>query len=512
MRIQMEKSFKQYYTRRDFLRTMVGTAAAASNPWILKAMGNLDNPEKPNVIYIFSDEHRWHSMSFTQMPSVHAPNISALAQQGISFNHCVSNYPVCSPHRAILMTGRWPYQQKMTDCGPGMIDNGLPLSSDQNTIGKVFKAAGYSTGYIGKWHLGGTRAEPFGFDMSLIWTETDTHWNSKYWPAGGSSVTCTQYNATAMTDQALQFIEDNKNNPFFLMLSPNPPHAVFTDAPEEKKNLYPSESYLPRRPNCLSSFPTKWWTDYQGYHAHITAIDEEIGRVMNKLDSAGLADNTILIYSSDHGSMMGSQGLGNKRLPYEESIKTPFIARWPNKIPAAATTNVLFGTIDIMPSVCALAGLDVPDTCSGLDFSKIMLGQPGGLEPESQFIMHIYNANGDRWAPFFRGVRTNRYTYAFRVKGEYQEEGPWLLFDNQNDPYQMNNLIDDPSMAAVRKELEGMLSDWLKKANDPFHSDLNGDGKVDFKDFCTLADHWVSDTADLKTVTQRWLRTTGGCL
>ncbi len=422
---------------------------------------------RPNVIYAFSDEHRWQSMSFTEMPGVKTPNMDRLARQGCSFTHCISNYPVCTPHRAILLTGRWPYQQ-------GLIDNDIALNSGEMTIGKAFKAAGYATGYIGKWHLGGRRAEPFGFDLSLIWEGTNQHWKSTWFPASGPAVQEKAYNASVMTRQAIQFIEAHRGEPFFLMLSWNPPHTSFTDPPPEFQALYPDQGLLPFRPNVpavadrrrgggVSEVPT--WEVYRGYHAHISAIDAELGRLMQKLDELGLADNTVLVYSSDHGSMQGSHGVGGKRQPYEESIRVPFIVRWPGVIPEGIHPDELFGTIDVMPSLCSLAGIPVPPTCEGINLSPIMRGQPGPT-PASQFMMHVSKGNasgGDGHpAPLFRGVTTGRYTYAV------QPDGPWCLFDNAQDPYQAHNLIDDPGLAGVRGELRGMLAEWLKKAKDPF--------------------------------------------
>src|SRR5690606_7560276 len=162
---------------------------------------------------------------------------------GAHFKYCVSNYPVCSPYRAMLMTGAWPYQT-------GMIDNNLELSPHRITVGKIFQHAGYRTGYIGKWHLGATTdARPFGFDTSLIWTNLGNHQEgSTYHPPGGEPQRTTGYSATLMTNQALDFMKEHAGEPFFLMLSLHPPHATFTDAPDAMKALYP-EGSLPYRPN-----------------------------------------------------------------------------------------------------------------------------------------------------------------------------------------------------------------------------------------------------------------------
>jgi arylsulfatase A-like enzyme len=419
------------------------------------------------VLFVFSDEHRWQSMSMTEMPGMHTPNMARLAREGLSCSNAISNYPVCSPHRAMLITGRWPYRQRMRDDSPGMIDNGYRLSPDQQSLGRAFRDAGYSTGYIGKWHLGDDdpRAEPFGFDHSIIWTHTNDHWNSVCHPKDGRQEVRGVYNATGMTDQALEFLSGQDDDPFMLALSINPPHSRFTDAPEDMIELYPNPSDLPRRRNVEIDDRKAFWRQYQGYHAHISAVDRELGRLLDLLDRRGLAEDTIVIYTSDHGSMFQSHGVGSKRQPHEESIKVPFIIRWPGRVPAGAGTSRLFGTIDIMPTLCALAGVEIPGGCDGQDFSGVLMGGTGP-DPASQFIMHISKLNSswgnDHPAPRFRGVTTGAHTYA------HSREVPSMLFDNQADPYQMVNRYGDASLAATQDELAEMTEAWLSRAEDPY--------------------------------------------
>lgn len=422
-------------------------------------------PEHPNIIFVFADEHRYQSMGHTEMPQMETPTMDRMAAGGFSFSQCVSNYPVCSPYRAIVMTGKWPYQT-------GVTDNSIPLSDKEGTVGKAFQAAGYRTGYIGKWHLGGHRAEAFGFDLSLIWEGTNTHYDkSEYYPAEGPPVRPKGYNATRMADQALDFIQADKEHPFFLMLSLNPPHSNFTDAPPEKLALYPKDS-LPYRPNYQvgdaeagTIFAKNGWPHYEGYHAHISAVDDELNRILTALEAGGLANETVVVYSSDHGSMQGSHGLGSKRQPYEESVRVPLIIYGPDRVPAGVTNTALIGAIDMVPTLCGLAGIAPPAGCAGADFSGVLRGEEAP-ERDAQFIMHIAKDNasgGDSHpAPIFRGVRTGRYTYAVGP------EAPLYLFDNQNDPYQMRNLVDDPAYAALREDLRAKLQVWLEKADDPF--------------------------------------------
>lgn len=448
--------------RREFLGT-AGLAAAAIHA---RANAPQGGRRRPNVIYAFSDEHRWQSIEGTEQPGLHTPNMVRLAAQSTSFQNCISNYPVCSPYRAMLLTGRWPWQT-------GVDDNGLTLSPSEITLGKVFKEAGYATGYIGKWHLSdGFRAEPYGYDHSLLWGSLGKHWDeSRYFPKDADPVRPKGYNATLMTDQALEFIEQKKDVPFFLTLSWHPPHAVFTDPPEAKKALYP-EGSLPRRANTPTdtikdgnSVFDYGWPIYQGYHGHISAIDDELGRLMAKLDELGIAEDTILIYTSDHGSMMGSQGLGGKRQPYEESIRVPLMVRWPGVVPAGRQVDALIGTIDLFPTLCGIAGVEIPDGRMGMDCSAWLQGKEGPRQ-KAQLIMHLNKDNASKGkghpAPLFHGLRTTTHTYAER------DGQPWILYDLATDPLQKNNLVNTETVADLQKIIKTDMSALVQKHKAPW--------------------------------------------
>ena len=454
--------------RRSFLIGTGGIAAAAAfgatalNNRVFAAAPNTGR--RPNIVFMFSDEHRYQSMSFTEMPEVITPNMKRIADEGASFRHCISNNPLCTPYRTMLMTGMWSYATL------GLENNGrVPPDVNPPTLGKVFSAAGYATCYTGKWHIGLEQADT-GFAWNYGWNNTDEHWKSEtaalhkkkgMKPYKG-------YNARGMTDQAFEFLDANAKNdkPFFLMLAWNPPHAVFTDPPKEKRALY-GENALPWRKNANEASKSRWTDNYYGYHSHISAIDDEVGRVLKKLDDLGIADNTIVIYTSDHGSMMNSHGKGNKRHAYEKSIRVPFLVNWPGKVKAGTTRNRLIGTIDMFPTLCGLAGIPVPKKCPGDDHTPNILGK-NGPDRESQFIMHISNKkefakkkkdpNHKEHAPYFRGVRTKTHTYTVGVDGE------WQLFDNVKDPFQQQNQIDNPAFKQVKETCRAQLDRWLNEA------------------------------------------------
>lgn len=452
---------RRFLSRRSFL---AGAGAGLVAP-LLSRPGSATPEDRPNIVFVFADEHRYQAMSFTETPEVHTPSMARMAREGFCFHQCVSNYPVCSPYRGMLMTGRWPFQT-------GMTDNELALRDTEYTVADAFKAAGYNTAYIGKWHLGGLRAEPFGFDTSLIWTGTNDHYDqSQYHPEDGSPVQAKGYNATLMTDQAIDYISKAGTAPYFLMVSLNPPHARFTDAPPAKRALYPDGS-LPFRPNygqaddgMVHIARQNGTPHYEGYHAHVSAVDEELGRILKAVATHERGKDTIVIYTSDHGSQLGSHGVGSKRQPFEESVRIPFLVLAPGRVPAGSSSQALMGVPDMMPTLCGLAGLPVPETCSGQDFSGHIL-RGNGPEPDAQLIMHISKKNasgGDAHpAPLFRGLRTSRYTYTIN------ENGPLHLFDNQEDPYQMKNLATRPGYEEIRGELHRRLVTLLDEAKDPF--------------------------------------------
>ena len=414
---------------------------------------------RPNVIVLFSDQHRWHSMGHTELPELETPQMDRIAANGVSFNQTISNYPLCSPFRSMLIAGRWPYET-------GVIGNGYPLQESEPTIAKAFKATGYETGYVGKWHLQGNTAEPFGFDYSVIWKNSNNHFGGS-WKLGGGieqGTNAGHYNATVMTDQALAFIEQNKARPFFLMVSWNPPHWKFNDAPGKKQALYP-EGTLPYRDNHEKD-GRNLYSRYRGYHAHISAIDDELGRVFAKLAESDLLKRTIVIYTSDHGATGGPTSIGRKRFPQEESIRVPFLVSGPGVRKRKGAIEPLFGAIDMVPTIAGLAGVEPLPGWSGRDFSPWLRGKRGA-DPAYQPIMHLVGKDDEplqpdeQTAPIYRGVRTRRWTYAV------SPSEPWLLFDNESDPFQRNNLADDPSHADTRNRLADYIEAWMKEAGDP---------------------------------------------
>ena len=430
----------------------------------------------PNVIVFVSDTHRWGAMSFTQTPEVQTPNLDALRRQSVSLDRHYVNLPICTPFRAILMTGRWPYQQ-------GLMANHMSLAervdmpdgqSTKGTLAWAFRDAGYATGHFGKWHLGGRDARPFGFDKSIVWWGTNNHRKCSYAIDGGEAVQWEGLsNSTGTSAQALEWIEQvsDEGRPFFVIVSVNPPHGPFHDAPDDMKALYPDEQALPFHPLDI----TQDFEQHRDYHALISGMDRDVGTVMERLDELGLTDSTVLVYTSDHGAMTGIDGVayGQKRHPNDESARIPFVARWPGRIPADATLGTPTSTIDVFPTLVSLAGLSNEDlgasaeyvnSLPGTDLSGLLRNDPSAPRPDSVFLAHPSNMNngGSRHEIIWRAVVTDEFTYAVTTEGEHR------LWAN-TDGYQEKNLLGDPAHSETRKRLWSRLDRWMDEAERPFY-------------------------------------------
>jgi len=466
--------------RRKFCQQTVAASVAAGLNLFAGEPAH-DAKKRPNVLYVFSDEHRACSLPGEPFNGAFAPNLAQFARDNLSFTSCISNYPVCSPYRGIFLTGSWPYKT-------GIIDNAIQLRDDAGSIGKTFRDHGYYTGYIGKWHLSSNDRIFIppgpgrqGFEDWHLWANTNPHFDKSFTfdPNTGQKIQPHGYNCTLMTDMALRFLKEHKEEqgkkkeqPWLLILSWNPPHPPYDDAPPDEMKRYDPEK-LAQRPNVelapgrfreLQSEGSLRYAQ-QGYYAHISAVDREFSRILRALEENGQADNTIVVYTSDHGDMMGSHGYMQKRLPWEESCRVPFFVRYPGVTPRGRETDILFSAIDIYPSLCGLAGIPVPAHCVGRDLSAAMRGDAVS-GPETSFLMHIQKLRASpavaAVTPLFRGVRTSQYTYAVA------DDGRWLLYDNREDPYQQHNLIGDASRRALMNDLDGVVLEWLKRASDPF--------------------------------------------
>lgn len=465
--------------------------------------------ERPNLIYIFADQWRRQAVGFEKEDPVLTPNMDKFAEESLVFDNAISCFPLCSPHRASLLTGKYPLSTGFfTNCKIGC---DVALREEEKCIGDVVKAAGYDTAYIGKWHLdlpevnlcdnpvSGARnwdaytepgAKRHGFDYWYSYGTFDEHLTPHYWMDSPEMIKINQWSVEHETDMALDYLRNHeKDKPFTLLLSWNPPHSPYDQVPEKYRKLYEGRD-IPLRENFSLERSVLGVGDvYDGdleklkentlnYYAAVSGLDDNFGRILEELKKLKLEDNTIVVLSSDHGDMLGSHGLISKNIWYEESIGVPFIIRWPNKV-KEGKTDLLFASPDIMPTLLSAMELEIPETVEGRDFSDAL----SGMECEEQTSVYICSCPGSEglikkfkkegyemeeygW----RGVRTKRYTYVVN-KGYAPSEGKLerYLYDNEKDPYQknplkLNSVLENP----IALELEGELKKWLVKLKDPF--------------------------------------------
>lgn len=430
----------------------------------------------PNILLIFADQMRGMDMGCAGNSDVITPNMDRLAEEGMYFSRAYANTPVCTPSRGSLLTGLYPLSHLA-------ITNDLPITTNTTSIGKILKSTGYYTGYIGKWHLDGVPRDKFtppgprrlGFDdFWAVWNCSHDYFNAYYYKDTPEAIPIRGYEPIGQTDLAIEFMERalrEKRLPFSLVISWGPPHDPYWMVPDEYKSKY-SPDKITLRPNVklntrkfLSSedsilSPQETITNY---YAAITALDEQLGRIIDFIKDSDLINDTIIMFTSDHGDMLWSQGMMKKQLPFEESIKIPFIISWPRHIPAGKKSDVLISIVDIVPSILGLLGIKMCEKIDGTDLSRVFLGLENN-GPDSVFLQEIVVVDEkyeqiEEW----RGIRTTKYTYARWQSGE-----GWVLYDNESDPYQIVNLIDNPKYKSVREELERILQYWLKSTNDHF--------------------------------------------
>lgn len=479
-----------YFSRRNFIRTASVAGAGLFLTGRAPGLIGKATKRKPNIVYVFADQLRADVVSCYGGDQIKTTHMDGLANQGCRMNNCISTWPLCTPYRGMMLTGRHPMHN-------GCVSNTTPLLGGLPTIGTVCKANGYATGYIGKWHLESDRL-PFvpperrqGFDYWAVRNCDHIYFNSFYCGNTPEHIPLPGWEPEAQTRLAVDFMRNHKDEPFCLMLSWGPPHDPYV-APDSYKAMLPKESLRFRGnvnerrmvDDLLKSSPSTdpkvlsmrkrertiidsdpdllgWW---QAYLAMTKSLDDCLGTIMVELEQLGLTEDTIVVFTSDHGDMMGSHRMGSKQMPFEESIRVPFLLRYPRAVEEGRVSDALFSPIDIMPTLLSLAGIAIPQGLDGLDFKQAILGirhdqrealllmkmLPGGTP--------LFANNVREW----RGVRTKQHTYARLL-----DTGPWLLFDNQADPLQLNNRVHDESMRGLCASMEQQMALLLKDAGDP---------------------------------------------
>jgi arylsulfatase A-like enzyme len=493
-------------SRRQFLRQAAGAAAALAAG---AASGqSAQPPRRPNLVYVLADQLRYQSCGYAGDEYSRTPNIDALARQAISFNNAISSTPLCSPYRAALMTGKF---QSST----GMVINELRLSPEHECFGHVLTRGGYHTAYIGKWHMwanssahqetrsGFVPPGPYrlGFDGEWVaYNFNHQYVRAPYFRDRPEREFFRQFEPDAQTGLAIDFIRSaaRKSEPFAMFLAWGPPHDPWSwdnVSPEYAEMFRNVEIPLRRNFSDQNDPYGDAWArlprDYrrqvvqfqQAYYALTANIDWNLGRLMQALEQAGVAGNTVLVFTSDHGEMFGAHGRQKKLIFYEEAVRVPFLIRWPGRIKAGSVSDACLGSPDIMPTLLSLMGLRSPRTVEGTDLSGLALGR-GRSEPDAAYLQGMGTTAAWQDGTEWRAMRDKQYTY-----GIYRRDGRELLFDNIADPCQMKDLAGEGAHASRLAHYRQQLAAWRKRHNDTFES-------------CTwYRDHWTSDRNIILTAT-----------
>ena len=406
------------------LRTTNGLCFVVIMLLVFSACQEAKQKPKPNIVYILTDQWRATALGYSGDHNVKTPNLDKFSQEAVNFANAVSVTPVCTPHRAALMTGRYPTTT-------GMFLNDIYLPSEELCMAEIFKAEGYNTAYLGKWHLDGHG----------------------------------RHNNVALAADAAQYMTDHadEQNPFLLFISLATPHFPHGSAPKEFKEMYPVEE-LVLSPNVPEEWEEKTREELQGYYGHCTATDKAIGSILDKLKNLNLMENTIVVFTADHGEMMGSHGMRPfmKQLAWDESIRVPFLISYPSiGDNRGAIVNAPINTPDILPSLLALADIEIPGSIEGEDLSGLIKA-PDPDADRTALVMNLCPFTSEYKYPEYRAIRTKQYTYA------RTPEGPGKLFNNLSDPYQMNNLLDQPQFSGLQQDLDEKLNAALKEIGDEF--------------------------------------------
>jgi arylsulfatase A-like enzyme len=452
----------------------------------------------PNILIVLVDQFRGQALGFEGKEHVITPNLDELAKNSFVGLQMIANYPVCSPSRAMLMSGKYPLRNKVYgNVNSNTAPYGVELPASMVCWSDILKANGYANGYIGKWHLD-SPYKPYiptynnvgavawnewtapdrrhGFDYWYAYGTYDHHLHPMYWDTKASrdgfhyeNEWGPQHEAT----KAIEFLSDanntyrDKSKPFALVVSMNPPHSDYQSVPQQYVDLFknvPMESLLkdPNIPPAGTPMGDEYRNNVKYYYACIAGVDAQVGRILNYLKQSKLDDNTIVIFMADHGNCLGKHDEISKNNIYEESLRIPFIVKWKGHIKPKMDSTALMNVLDIYPTLLDMAGLrsKTPTDLDGRSLaSYITKGEGKGYD--EQYILGAINPPNANTG--FRGIRTLRYKLAYvRKKGTVEP----YLFDLKKDPFEMKNIYADND--SIVKKMLPSLKAWLKKTNDPF--------------------------------------------
>lgn len=485
---------------------------------------------RPNVVFIMADDHAAHAISAYGSNRNSTPNIDRLAVEGVRFTNVFATNAICSPSRAAILTGQYAHVNGVTTFNR--------FDSKRVTFPRLLRDAGYQTGLIGKWHLG---SDPVGFDTWEILPGQGAYWSPTFYTATDERTYADRYVTDVITERAIDFLEHrDPGRPFLLLVHHKAPHrpwephptkaaafagrhvpepttlfdayATRTDALRENRQRIANDlsnrdlklpvpagltgrdrgQWLSARPDAVTiegggqpvtlsgEALTRWkYQRYmQDYLACVQSVDDSVGAVLDYLDSHGLGRDTVVVYKSDQGFFLGEHGLYDKRFMYEESLRMPFLVRWPAAIRPQAVCAELALNVDVAPTFVELAGLPVPGEMQGRSLVPLLKGEAPS-DWRSALYYRYYHDPGDHDTRAHLGVRTRTHKLI-----HFWTKDQWELYDLVNDPHELHNLHGQPGFEGVTAMLQSELARLKHELGDsdrhPAHESPRGvDGPVE---------------------------------
>jgi len=477
----------QSVSRREFIKTAggIGAATLMAPAFARGAENKTSVPQShPNLVFVFSDQHSFDMLGCAGNRDIITPNLDRFAGEGIRFTDSHTSCPVCTPYRSMLLSGMHPLHN-------GAFANDITMIPGKGEyFGEVLRDAGYRTAYIGKWHLlGGDRRRPvprgelrYGFDEVFLTDNCTTEYRpglSYFWNDRDEKEIFNEWQPYGQTRQAIEFLDkQTPDRPFALFVSWHPPHDHGKQGLYYLYNTLPEleAMYAERDVTLRPTVPDRSERRKQqlrDYMAQVSGIDIAFGRLIDKLRTKGFDKNTIVVFTADHGDLLGAYGWNYpKDCPQDYSDRVPLLLRFPGGLKGGKLSDLLVGTLDLMPTILALMGLNVPESCQGRNLADaIRKGDDNAVESIPTMMLH---GGILQW----RGVVTRDYVFAYQRNGFTKHAMMNVLYDRKNDPLQQHNRFKDPEYAAAKKRMLELTRDWMKRFGDPFiaHEQLNGAG------------------------------------
>lgn len=466
---------EERFTRREMMARLGRWGLAALGPFRLRSR------RPPNILFIMSDDHAAHALSCYGSRINTTPNLDRIAREGMRFAHCFVTNSLCAPSRATLLTGKYSHLH-------GVKDNATRFDGTQMTFPKLLRKAGYRTGIVGKWHL---QSDPTGFDDWNILPGQGRYHNPIFIEMGRKHER-QGYVTDIITDLAIEFMERSKGQPFCLLCHHKAPHrgwepdakhaSLFADRdipePETFHDDYRHRAsaaahadmriadmpdYVKEHPPNLTPQERKRW-NYQrfikDYLRTVASVDENVGRLLDYLDEKGLAEDTLVIYTSDNGFFLGDHGWFDKRFMYEESIRVPFLVRYPKEVRPGTVDEHIVLNVDWAPTLLDYAGVAIPREMQGRSLRPLLQGRPPKDWRTSMYYHYYEYPAAHRVRPHY-GIRTERYKLI-----HYYTLGEWELFDLEKDPHELRSVYEDPAYEEVVRRLKAELERLRRELGD----------------------------------------------